>query len=94
MDYVPRQRPVSVSCTGPADLLRRPDNIAYMTMFFDSSLIAHVHVHWRSPVKVRRTLLGGSRCIIMFADLRTGLVLATSRPRPQAECMEASHAGG
>jgi predicted dehydrogenase len=69
MDYVLRQRPVSVSCTGLAHLPGRPENIAYMTMFFEDSLIAHVHVNWLSPVKVRRTLLGGSRRMVMFDDL-------------------------
>ncbi len=69
MDYVLTQRPLSVSCTGVAHLQGRPENIAYMTMFFDSSLIAHVHVNWLSPVKVRRTLLGGSRRMVMFDDL-------------------------
>ena len=69
MDYVLRQRPTAVSATGLAHLPGRPKNIAYMTMFFDSSLIAHVHVNWLSPVKVRRTLLGGSRRMVMFDDL-------------------------
>jgi predicted dehydrogenase len=46
-----------------------PENIAYMTMFFDERLIAHVHVNWLAPVKVRRTLLGGSRRMIVFDDL-------------------------
>ena len=40
-----------------------------MTMFFDGRLIAHVHVNWLAPVKVRRTLLGGSRRMIVFDDL-------------------------
>ncbi len=40
-----------------------------MTMFFDGQLIAHVHVNWLAPVKVRRTLLGGSRRMIVFDDL-------------------------
>ena len=40
-----------------------------MTMFFDSNLIAHVHANWLSPVKVRRTLLGGSRRMVVFDDL-------------------------
>jgi predicted dehydrogenase len=69
MDYVLRQRPLSVSCTGLAHLQGRPENIAYMTMFFEGSLIAHVHVNWLSPVKVRRTLVGGSRRMVMFDDL-------------------------
>ena len=69
MDDVLEQRPVAVSATGLAHVPGKPANIAYMTMFFDSSLIAHVHVNWLSPVKVRRTLLGGSRRMVVFDDL-------------------------
>jgi len=69
MDYVLKERPVAVSATGLAHVPGRPQNIAYMTMFFESSLIAHVHVNWLSPVKVRRTLLGGSRRMVVFDDL-------------------------
>ena len=69
MDDVLSERPVAVSATGLAHVPGKPHNIAYMTMFFESSLIAHVHVNWLSPVKVRRTLLGGSRRMVMFDDL-------------------------
>ena len=69
MDYVLRQHPVAVSATGLAHVPNRPENIAYMTMFFNSSLIAHVHANWLSPVKVRRTLLSGSRRMVVFDDL-------------------------
>jgi predicted dehydrogenase len=72
MDYVlAGQTPVSVSATGLAHVPGQPENIAYMTMFFDGRLIAHVHVNWLAPVKVRRTLLGGSRRMIVFDDLET-----------------------
>jgi len=40
-------------------------------MFFEGNLIAHVHVNWLSPVKMRRTLLGGSRRMVVFDDLET-----------------------
>jgi predicted dehydrogenase len=69
MDYVLSVRPVAVSATGLAHVHGRPENIAYMTMFFDSSLIAHVHANWLSPVKVRQTLLSGSRRMVVFDDL-------------------------
>ncbi|HET9012058.1 MAG TPA: Gfo/Idh/MocA family oxidoreductase [Gemmatimonadaceae bacterium] len=69
MDFVLRKQPVAVSATGLAHVLGRPENIAYMTMFFDGSLIAHVHANWLSPVKVRRTLLSGSRRMLVFDDL-------------------------
>jgi len=71
MDYVLGQTPVSVSATGLAHVPGQPENIAYMTMFFEGRLIAHVHVNWLAPVKVRRTLLGGSRRMIVFDDLET-----------------------
>ena len=71
MDYV-LQRPVAaVSATGFAHVPGSPENIAYMTMFFDGPLIAHVHVNWLAPVKIRRTLLGGSRRMVVFDDLET-----------------------
>ncbi len=69
MDYVLSERPVAVSATGLAHVTGRPPNIAYMSMFFDGNLIAHVHANWLSPVKVRRTLLGGSRRMVVFDDL-------------------------
>lgn len=42
-----------------------------MTIFFAGNLVAHVHANWLAPVKVRRTLLGGSRKMIVFDDLET-----------------------
>jgi predicted dehydrogenase len=69
MDYVLQRQPTAVSATGLAHVPGQPENIAYMTIFFDGPLIAHVHANWLAPVKVRRTLLGGSRRMIVFDDL-------------------------
>jgi predicted dehydrogenase len=70
MDYVlPGQQPVAVSATGLAHVPGEPENIAYLTVFFASNLIAHINVNWLAPVKVRRTLLGGSRKMIVYDDL-------------------------
>jgi predicted dehydrogenase len=69
MDFILDRQPVAVSATGLAHVPGEPENIAYMTMFFDGNLIAHVHANWLAPVKVRRTLLGGSRRMVMFDDL-------------------------
>jgi predicted dehydrogenase len=71
MDYVIGREAISVSATGLAHVVGKPENIAYMTMFFEGNLIAHVHVNWLSPVKVRRLLLGGSRRMVQFDDLET-----------------------
>ena len=71
MDFVLERQPVAVSATGLAHVPGEPENIAYMTIFFDGNLIAHVHANWLAPVKVRRTLLGGSRRMVVFDDLET-----------------------
>ena len=46
-----------------------PENIAYLTLFFDEPLIAHLHVNWLAPVKIRRTLIGSSQKMIVYDDL-------------------------
>jgi predicted dehydrogenase len=69
MDYVLGKRPTAVSAEGMSHVARAPENVAYLTLFFDGDLIAHVHVNWLAPVKVRRTLIGGSRKMIVYDDL-------------------------
>ena len=69
MDYVLPAHPVAVSATGISHVAGEPENIAYLTLFFETNLIAHIHVNWLAPVKVRQTLLGGSRKMIVYNDL-------------------------
>lgn len=69
MDYLLPVRPCAVSASGITHFPGQPDNIAYLTLFYDSSLLAHVHVNWLAPVKVRRTLIGGSKKMIMYDDV-------------------------
>jgi predicted dehydrogenase len=69
MDYVLPERPVAVSATGISHIPGQPENVAYITLFFASPQIAHVHVNWLTPVKVRHTLIGGSEKMILYDDL-------------------------
>jgi predicted dehydrogenase len=69
MDYVIGKSPRSVAATGAAHVPGQPVNIAYLTCFFEDSLIAHINVNWLAPVKVRRTLIGGDRQMIVYDDL-------------------------
>lgn len=69
MDYVLPEAPVAVSATGMSHVPGEPENIAYLNLFFESKLIAHIHVNWLAPVKVRRTLIGGSNKMIVYDDL-------------------------
>lgn len=69
MDYVLPSQPLAVSATGLSHVAGEPENIAYLTLFFPGSLIAHVHVNWLAPVKVRQTLVGGSQKMIVYDDM-------------------------
>jgi predicted dehydrogenase len=69
LDYVLPEKPVAVSAIGMSHVTGEPENIAYLTLFFESKLIAHIHVNWLAPVKVRRTLIGGSNKMIVYDDL-------------------------
>jgi len=69
MDYLLKEKPVAVCATGMGHIPGEPENIAYLTLHFPSQMIAHVHVNWLAPVKVRRTLVGGSEKMIVYDDL-------------------------
>ena len=71
MDHVLPSRPVEVSATGLSHFEGGHEDVSYVTLFFESNMIAHLHVNWMAPVKVRRTLLGGSRKMIVYDDLET-----------------------
>lgn len=69
MDFVLNQYPNVVACTGCSHVQGQPDDVAYLTLYFPGTLIGHIHVNWLSPVKLRRTLVGGSRKMIVYDDL-------------------------
>lgn len=71
MEFVLPECPVAVSATGVGHVKGAAENTAYVTVFYDSSLIAHLNVNWLSPVKVRRTLIGGSRQMIVYDDMES-----------------------
>lgn len=69
MDYILQARPCAVSATGMSHVPGKPENVAFLTMFFENHLIAHIHVNWLAPVKMRRTLICGSQKMILYDDL-------------------------
>jgi predicted dehydrogenase len=68
LHYVLPGDPIAISATGMGHLTAS-ENIAYLTLFFADSLIAHIHVNWLAPVKVRRTMIGGSRRMLIYDDV-------------------------
>lgn len=70
LDHFLREHPIAVSAGGTNHFPGTPENLAYITMFYDSGTIAHINVSWLAPVKVRQILLGGSNKMIVYDDLQ------------------------
>jgi predicted dehydrogenase len=69
LDYLLGEHPTAVSASGAHHFPGTPENLAYITLFYDSGTIAHVNVSWLAPVKVRQILLGGSKQMIIYDDV-------------------------
>lgn len=69
LDHVLGEHPVAVSASGTNHFPGTPENLAYVTLFYDSGIIAHANVSWLAPVKVRQILIGGSKKMITYDDL-------------------------
>lgn len=71
IDYVLGGRmPDDVSAVGATHAGSRHENIAYLTMRYGPNLLAHIHVNWLAPAKIRRTILGGSRQMVIYDDVQ------------------------
>jgi len=67
MNYLIDAEPESVSATGQCHLNGLED-MAYLSVYFPS-MLAHISVNWLSPVKVRTTLLGGEKKMVVWNDM-------------------------
>jgi len=68
IDYLIGQKPNAIVATGESHVNEMAD-VAYLTLYFPEKVIAHVCVNWLSPVKVRSTLIGGERKMLVWNDL-------------------------
>ena len=70
LDYLLGEHPIAVSASGTNHFPGTPENLAYITLFYDSGTIAHANVSWLAPVKVRQILVGGSKRMIIYDDVQ------------------------
>jgi predicted dehydrogenase len=68
IDYLIQRSPEAISATGQTHLNSHED-IAFITLYFPDKVIAHINVNWLSPVKVRTTLIGGEKKMLVWNDL-------------------------
>jgi predicted dehydrogenase len=69
LDYLIKETPSAVVATGKAHYGNGLEDIAYITIYFPNDIIAHVNVNWLSPVKVRQTLMGGKKKMLVWNDI-------------------------
>lgn len=69
MDYIMGERPLAVVATGMEHFGRGLEDVAYLTFYYSNNVIAHINVNWLSPVKVRMTLIGGQKKMLVWNDL-------------------------
>jgi predicted dehydrogenase len=68
IDHLIQQTPEAISATGQTHLNGHED-VAFITLYFPDKVIAHINVNWLSPVKVRTTLIGGEKKMLVWNDL-------------------------
>jgi len=68
IDHLISQTPEAISATGQTHLNGHED-VAFITLYFPDKVIAHINVNWLSPVKVRTTLIGGEKKMLVWNDL-------------------------
>ena len=67
--YLVDEKPQTVQAIGASHTLKGIENIAYLILKFKSGLIAHFNCSWSSPVKIRMTLIGGDKKMIVYNDI-------------------------
>lgn len=68
MDYLIKKSPEAIVATGQTHL-NGCEDVAFLTVYFPDKIIAHINVNWLSPVKVRTTLIGGEKKMLVWNDL-------------------------
>ena len=68
MHFLLNQNPEAVVATGADHLGGGIENVAYLTVYFPNNLLAHINTNWLSPVKIRQTLIAGSKKMVVWDD--------------------------
>jgi len=68
MDFLLRAKPRGICAQGTDHFGTGMEDVAYVTILFDNKLIAHFHLNWLSPTKIRHTMVGGSKKMLVWDD--------------------------
>ncbi len=68
MDYLLPEQPVAVTATGASHVGECNESMAYLTFHYPGGMIAHCHVNWLAPVKIRLATVCGSERMLLYED--------------------------
>lgn len=68
-DYISGKKAKTVNAVGSAHFGKTIENLGYLTVQYEDDLMAHFHVNWLAPVKLRTTLIGGTKQMIVYDDM-------------------------
>jgi len=68
MDFVIKEKPIAIVANGAEHFGSGLEDVAYVTVYFENNIIAHLSVNWMSPVKIRMTLIGGEKKMLVWDD--------------------------
>lgn len=63
------QDPVSVQAMGACHAVNNMENLAYVHLEYPGGVTAHMHLNWMSPVKIRQTIIGCTKKMVVYNDL-------------------------
>ena len=69
MDFIVDEKAEAIMASGKPHFNNGLEDIAFITVYFTNNVIGHFNVNWISPVKVRTTLIGGEKRMLVWNDL-------------------------
>ena len=69
MDFLIEKTPTKIWAHGTSHIQKGIENIVYITIEYPGNLLAHIHVNWLAPVKMRLTLISGLKKMIIYNDM-------------------------
>jgi predicted dehydrogenase len=69
LDFLLSCSPTSVSAHAISHLPGQHEDMAYMICHYPGGIMAHLHLNWLSPLKIRRTIIGGDQRMLVYDDL-------------------------
>jgi predicted dehydrogenase len=69
LNYILGSMPEEVAAIGHSYIQRDVEDVAFLTFRYPGSVMAHIHVSWLNPNKIRKTTVVGSKKMLVYDDI-------------------------